>query len=79
MGIPTALALHAISLKGFITAEGVLDGAPEDVMNTRAPVGGRWPFVKRKRRPAVARRHARGESLLLIPEFEQFCLDFGKV
>ena len=46
MGIPAGLAFHQETLHGFVTAENILDGAGNHMVNAGHAVGRRRTFIK---------------------------------
>jgi len=79
VGIPTGLARHTKPLHGFQTADGVLDGTRNDVVNARTAVGGRRTFIKHKRFLRIALLHAALKDLLLFPKGQHFFFNFRKI
>ena len=77
--VPTALALDAQALERLVAAEGVLDRAPEHVVDAGAAVGGWRSFVEGERGRTVALGDALGESVFALPHTEHVGFECGQI
>ncbi len=79
VGIPAGLAIHTIALHRLVTTKGVLDRAPQDVMDTGPAVGRRRAFIESEVR-AVGPGGGRGlEHAGFIPPGTDIGLDGRQV
>ena len=75
MGVPAGDAGDRPPLHGAEAADEVLDGAGKDVVDARAPIGGRRPLVEHERCTAGPRRHAPAKEVFGFPGVEQLLLE----
>jgi hypothetical protein len=67
VGIPACLAVNLEALHCLETAERILDGTCEDVVDTRVAVSGRGAFEEYERGAALAFGDAAMEQVFLFP------------
>ena len=67
VGVPARLAIDPIAAHRLVATEGVLDRAPEHMVNTRPTVGRGRAFIKGEGRAIGTRGGAGLENVLLIP------------
>ncbi len=73
--VPAGFSRHVVAAHGLVARVDVLEAPGQDVMDTGLAVCGRWPFIEREQRPALAHVQRLLEDVVLAPEFEYFGLD----
>ena len=79
VGVPSGLARAVVALHVLEAGEDVLEGAGEDVVDPRPPVGGGRPLVPAVERPALARTLRLVEHVVLAPQGEHLLLELHAV
>ncbi len=79
VGIPAGLAFDAVALHGAQAADGVLDGAGDDMVNAGPSIGGRGAFEKDEGFVFVAFGDAALENMVLVPPGQNCFFDLGKI
>ena len=75
MGVPARDARDAPALHGAVAAHQVLDGAADDVMKARAPVGRGRTFIEDEGLTVLRRFKRLAEEVLLTPTGEGLLFD----
>ena len=79
VGVPAGLARAVVALHVLEAGEDVLEGAGEDMVDPRPPVGGRRPLVPAVERPAFAPALRLVEHVVLAPQGEHRLLELHAV
>ena len=77
MRIPSALALHLVSLQTLVAAEQILHGTGHHVMNPRFPVGRRRPLVKGEWDSILPALQSFLKNVIFFPPGKNFHLCIG--
>ncbi len=79
VGVPTCLAENAAAAHGLVAADGVLEGAGQDMVDAGEAVGGGRTLVEDEGLPLGPSLQGGGQQVVLLPALEDLPFDAVRV